>query len=427
MLTHQLSYEKLVDILFSARERVIWATVNLFEEAAQALIEVRKRNIPITLIIDPSEDAYRNGFGDVNCIRSLEKAGCQIRQAPHNRVSFLIVDQKGYFLFIQSRVLEVEGTGNNAVEIDPILCERLLLEYLPPANVLEATPRLERIMKLAAQATEDLKRLPLEVERAVGNMGVPPLDQEQFEKVKSAIRSNPPLHPDLKRQMNVYTNKFQYVELEFEGANFEQMQVEIPNSVLPFKDVQLKEKLRARLPLFGNLDKFPDVWVDIRNKLDTLRKEYLVKSKKANKNVLAVSNKMEFQAGIMLLRLKLDDARKQLAEFAENEKLDTEARIQNELHEFFKENIPDNLKNHQQRSDFDHQLYKEAIKVVSNIKFPDLSKKLEKVKLHERYSDITWEDLQDEEFRKELFQKGVITDTELKDLSTIETAMGTRR
>jgi hypothetical protein len=341
MLIHQLSYDKIVDFLFTARDRVVWATVNLFEEAADALTELRNSEVAVTIILDPTEEAYRNGFGDPVSIHKLAHAGCDIREASHNRVSFLIVDNQGYFLFNQSRILEAEAQGMNAVRMDALLCERMLLEYLPPANDTEAFPRLENIVELAMQAIEEVGQVPELIRQIVGKPGTPPLDMEKFEEVEQKLRVNPPLHPDLKRQMNVYTNKFQYVELEFEGANFEQIQLVIPKDVLPFKDVRLKKDVRAKLPLFENVEKFPISWSSIKQDLDELRKEFLVKSKKANKNIIAVSRKGEFREEVKNLQKRIKDAEKELLDFIKNDKIDTEERLHNELFEFFQNNPPD--------------------------------------------------------------------------------------
>src|SRR5690606_7342754 len=79
------------------------------------------------------------------------------------------------------------------------------------------------------------------------------IDEKQLERTRKNLKLNPALQPDLKRRINTYTAKIQFVELNSVGSNFHTAKVNIPNSALPFRDAELKKSLEAKLNLFDDI------------------------------------------------------------------------------------------------------------------------------------------------------------------------------
>ena len=79
---------------------------------------------------------------------------------------------------------------------------------------------------------------------------------------------------------------------------------------------------------------------------------------------------------------------------------------------FLKENPPDNIKDSRQLTIFD-QVIDEAINpIIKKINFPNVNTLIQEMKLELSYSDITYEDLKDNNFIDLLVKNNVITENE---------------
>ncbi len=106
------------------------------------------------------------------------------------------------------------------------------------------------------------------------------LSRERVNEVLDDLKRNPPLNPDFKRIVEIYSNKFQYVKLQFEGgANLKNRKIKLPSKALPIADANLKKRLETKLNLFSQVsekDSFAAL-NEINERYTIIRGKYLKK------------------------------------------------------------------------------------------------------------------------------------------------------
>lgn len=69
-----LTFRKIINLIDNTKNRILFSSANLHEEVSIALLEASKKGVKIKVILDPAEENYRNGLGDIKSIELLEKA-----------------------------------------------------------------------------------------------------------------------------------------------------------------------------------------------------------------------------------------------------------------------------------------------------------------------------------------------------------------
>ncbi|GAB3740512.1 hypothetical protein [Spirosoma lituiforme] len=419
-LISTVTHSALLNLFETAQREIIYAAPGLPTAVAEALISSRRKGVNIRVIIDPAETSFRNGYGELEAIKRLQKDGCELLEVPGNRISFLLTDDSGYLLFNQSLALEEQGHGTNAVQIDAVQQQQLLLHFFPPRDLFEATQRIQHLQKAIERTSVNMSRLTAEVDSQVGKTGAQTLNPIAFAEVTESLTNNPPVHPDRRRQTMVYTSKFQFVELEFKGANLGLKRVIIPKDVLPVRDKRLKDALETKLKILENQKDLPESWLKLKDEVDNVREMYLVKIASANKNVLDLTKKLEFTKAIKELENNVNNTKQELAVFLKKTFIQTQERFVQTLVQFFAANPPDDLllfKDDKNYPDFADDY---ANGIVRQIKFPNLTTEINNVTFTVRYFDVTWEDLNSEKFLEELQAKKLITDKDFDQLRKTE-------
>ena len=412
-----INYKEFTDIATEAKEELFISMPNLHDELCEVIISCKDHLDNINVIIDNSEDNYRNGFGEIKGISKMKEKGINIFNIKGNYVSFIIADKIGYYLFPQSRIFTDEKkTGLNAVAINPINVI-LLKKYFFNKNRGDEDAFNEELyesINLTKQMVSDVNSSiesnePLELNE---------LKKEEISEIKEKLKINPPLHPDLKRNLTTYTSKIQYVEFSFEGAHLNSSKINIPPDALPFKDANIKKKLKTKMLLFGNddeLNKFNELNL-FNSSIELIRKEYLTPlSSRKDKSIIKIERKNSFIIEYKMLEKKLKSLSQNLKSFIQDEILKSEDQIKLQLFEFFKENIPDNLKEY--KGDLLHRsIERETVKVISRIKFPAPEMILNKMRLTVRFYDLTYEDFKDDELIKEFKKKEIMEKKDINDI-----------
>jgi len=88
----------------AAKDRIFISITNVHEEIAQELIKGMGNVSDIRVVVDCSENSFRNGYGSADAIDLLKSAGVTTYESRKNRVSFIICDGIGYFIFPESRI-----------------------------------------------------------------------------------------------------------------------------------------------------------------------------------------------------------------------------------------------------------------------------------------------------------------------------------
>lgn len=425
-----IDFPKFVDEVFNATEHLYLSLPSIDDEMADALILAKnqKPNITINVVVDNSEESIRNGFGDIDGIDKLLKSNIQIRQSDGNLISFVISDNIGYFLFPHSRIFIDKAKGTNAFRIDP--SSILLLKKYFFQNET-TTDKFEQIA-IIGDATKHFEEAFKEVEnkQKEQNQTVSDFDNKKHEENKIKLKINPPLEPDLQRQINTYTAKIQFVELKFSGGNLENKIAQLPKKAIPINSDELKNLLQTRIKMFQDIDKSSDhkKLIEFKDKVEKLRKDFLTPiTCRPGKSIIKIDNKEMFIIELNNLKKETEKLNTALTTMLEEGKLNTVDLLKKELKTFFIANEPDELKNIN-RPDIKERKLEEIINTITaSVKFPEVSKLIEKISLTELFYDLTWNDFKDEKLHKEFQDKKIMNHNDIESIVKMKDVYETKR
>jgi hypothetical protein len=433
-----LTFNRLISLILECTSRIIFSSGNLHLDISTALLEASKKGIKVKVIIDPSEQNYRNGFGDIKSIDLLQKVGIEIYEVIGNQVSFIIADDIGYIFFPQSKIFEEEPKGPNALLMDDIFKTKLIAHYFPPQTEQEKTQFIHTIIDLDTSSKNELKNISDLVQHNKTDISLSNLDNKKLVVVKKNLEINPPLQPDIKRKIETYTAKVQFAELKFDKANFHSKKINIPSEALPYKDVEIKESLETKLSLFTDVENNSDIkkFIEINKKVDALRyhpskKElpptipdnvFLIPiSCRGSKSIIKVPRKKEFKERIAVLEAEIENYKTGTLANLEDEMLKRKEKIKKELFDFLKANPPLNYSSYS-KDLFIRKIEDESQKIVAKIKFPDISELVSGAELKYNFYDLTIEDFNDDELLAEFRKKGILTNEELDEIVSFKNA-----
>lgn len=245
-------------------------------------------------------------------------------------------------------------------------------------------------------------------------------DHEKFERISNNLKKNPPIEPDLKRAIEIYNLKVQFVELKFENGNITGRRVSIPKKALPFESPELVRILDAGMKIFEdeneNRKKTFESYSSIQNDVKLLRDKYLKSiSCRSEKSILLVEEKPIFIKEIEAINKKILDARSKLINDIDIELEKAKDRLGRELYQFFLKNPPKEIKDHYSIERIPSKCSDYVHKIIERMKFPEPHKMVEGMKLLSRFYDLTWNDFSDKELLSEFEAKEILRD----DLNSI--------
>lgn len=422
-----INFPKFVEEVFKASENLYLSLPSIDEEMAEALILVKqqKPSIIINVVIDNSEESIRNGFGDIDGIDKLLKNNIQISQSDNNLISFIISDKIGYFLFPQSRIFIDKSKGTNAFRIDPVSIMLLKQYFFPNETITNEFEQTAIIGDANIHFKEAFKELT-----SMNQSSVSEFDNKKHEENKHNLKINPPNPPDLQRQINTYSAKIQFVELKFSGGNLENKIAQLPQKAIPINSTELKNLLQTRIKMFQDIDKNSDYkkLIDFKEKVEKLRKDFLKPvTCRPGKSIIQVDIKEKFIEEINKLKKETETLNKSLTTMLEEGKLNTLDLLKKELKVFFLANEPDDLKNIN-RPDIKERKLEDIINsITASVKFPEISKLIEKISLTELFYDLTWNDFKDEKLLKEFKDKKIMKSDDIESIVKMKDAFETKK
>jgi hypothetical protein len=428
----KLTFQQIAELILNAKSEVIFSSINIHNEVAIPLAEASKRDVSVKVIIDTDEENYRNGYGELKSIDLLKSNGVKIFEVKGNSISFLIVDDSGYFIFHQSLIFKSDATGPNAILMDNTTRLKLLTHYFPPNSKKEKEELINEAIDLQKSSQIDINNIINDLETGKKDVELVGLDEKQLEKTRESLKLNPALQPDLKRRINTYTAKIQFVELNFIGSNFHTAKVNIPNRALPFHDAELKKSLEAKLNLFDNIEENHDFekFNQIKQMVETLRSRQvhvenqvaiLIPISCRNKSVIHTSNKEKLFEKLDEIKKAIQAYQQSTLEDLEKEILRRKKAIKKELSDFLKANPPEEYRKYSQPLLFE-KVDDSVQQIVAKIKFPDVHKLISELKLKYNFYDLTFEDFRDDELIKEFREKKILKGEELDDIVSIKDA-----
>jgi len=425
-----LTQKDLAHLIRSTKKELLIALPMFHQEIAEAIMSVATvesdEKIEIHILVDFDAKTFRQGYGDINSIEQLFKQDIDIKTLKDNRISFVISDQTGYFLFIESRsLIPADKETINAVRIDPVSIVRLKQFFFGTSIKMNYKDELvnaiidEGLLLDRAKETENHQIAP-----------IAKISKDELKEVSEDLKVNPPLNPDFKRIVEYYSNKFQYVKLKFNGSNIQHRKIEIPSNVLPLADAELRRRLETRLNLFDP-DFISDAFSSVQNLKDEvikIRENYLTKVKSREESLLDKNRKTDFKEAIKELKIKVDTVKTQNLTKITKLINSTQEKLITDLGSYIAENpkaffLNDSNLWQNSEDDIKYLAMDKARKIVNRISWPDAQKLLGELSIDLQYSDITYEDLKNKKFIGELLECKLINTADEKQLANFGTGV----
>jgi hypothetical protein len=413
-----INSSQLNELIKSASDRVILALPGLFKENSEVIaLKYSSGFKRIKVILNCSEKLIRQGYGEINAILELKKIGVPLFNQPDNLVSFIISDNKGYFLFPQSRIfLEDSHNVRNAIEMDPFSLEQTVGLFFPPnlAEKKQFEDNLANAVILSSQRIQNIDKILIESAK----IKVSNLDNETFNPVKAAIDANPPTHPDLKRNLEYYTTNFLWIKLEFKGANISNKTINIPPHILPIDSDELRKKLSSHIKLFENLEKLPWYYKlkKINNDEKALRKKYLHPIREKNgMNIISKSDLASFIKEIESIKNNISKTTLEIKETIDEEIEQTRSKFKEVLFDYYKTNYPKYFKKYT-NDNLTNDVEEHVENLMSEIHFFGAEELFSNFLLNYHDFELTANDLDNKKLIDELKEKKILSNENINQL-----------
>ena len=416
---------KIIELIKSTKSSLFICLPSIHPEIVAAIIDLKEDNrngifaIEINILVDFEPQTFRNGYGDFDSLEKLIQGEDNVKHLKDNRISFIISDDIGYFLFTESRLIKSsDNKTTNAVKIDPINIVRLKKHFFGGVESINFEAELKDATNQERKQLENPIAILLEESASVSK-----IDEDKLKLVSDNLKENPPLNPDFKRIVDVYSAKFQYVKMKFKGANMERIKINIPPNALPMMDAELKERMETKLSLF----KFTDEQScfgplnDFKDNIQYIKDLYLTKVKSREESLIQKNRKNEFTVEVKELDKQITEVKSNIFENLSTQIDQSKEILKHDLEEFYIANPKSLFPEHKHLWDNKAYLKKtaksNADNIITKIVWPVAHILVDSLKLSLQFSDITYEDLKDPEFINELVEAKLIDKTDQSSLA----------
>jgi hypothetical protein len=416
--------DDLCTLIFETKESLFICLPLLQPRVMGAIDELHSNldgKVEINIGMDFSPETFRQGYGEIESFEDIWMTDYKILNLKDNRVSFVISDTVGYYLFFESRYfIPAEKATINAVKIDPVSMVRLKQQFF---SAYEKSDLSNQLANAVIEEGLQLNDIETEVQNS-GKISSEVINGGLLEAIEKDLSENPPLKPDYKRIVDYYSNKFQYVKLEFSGANLRTKKIELPKNALPLRSAELKKRLETKLELFEkeNSDEFFRPLEVFKLKIQELREKFLKPLTARSENIINKTDKGSFDAEVKKLEKEVLNLKKSIITLMSQQIENTKKRLLRELTDFFIVN-PQEISSigdlfHEYDDDYIRQEAQNlASKTLWKIKWPSPHELVNDFKLVTHYSDITFEDLSNKTLIEELKKRELITDIDINNLA----------
>src|SRR5680860_1052558 len=124
-----------------AERSVCYAAPGILEEPAEALAVLANRIGPelITACLDFDDHVMRMGFGTLNAVKTLRKAGIEVQRTSGLRTGLVVIDDSGYIYTPTALYLEAEerpAKAPNAMRLSKEQIKEALARLSPAAKAI---------------------------------------------------------------------------------------------------------------------------------------------------------------------------------------------------------------------------------------------------------------------------------------------------
>lgn len=414
----KITQQDLCNLIQSTENSLFLCLPSIHEEIKDSILKLKqnRNSVLINLLIDFDPQTLRQGYGEFNSISNLfGKIG--IKELPDNRISFIITDQLGYFLFVESRsIVPANKQTLNAIKIDPLSQVRIKHQFFADDIGGDIQNEIANAIIEESRMIENAKD-DLQKDKEFSPASI---TEERYEFVRKNIETNPPLKPDYKRIVEYYSNNYQYAELNYHGQNIQHTAVSIPSKILPYRNEEMKKKMITKLKLFENIDnsEFFKQFKEIEFRKKEISERFLTPlGCRPNKSILKKEEKALFTKELDELKDELETRKKDLYTVMLEEIKRSKHSLKESLCNFLLDNPTEDMK---MMGDQNHQVIADNIAntLVDKLAIPDPVRIIEKFKIKVIFSDLTYEDLSDQELVKELIEKRLLKEGEMKSLAS---------
>lgn len=253
--------ELLIDAIASARQRVIMIAPGVWPPLARAIAAAWERlgRDRVTVILDVDPEICRIGYGSLEGLSILQAAasaaGDVLAEEPGVRICVVIVDQQTFVFSPTPRQLEAPPSV-------------ALSEGPPqPSSELPSQTPLQKSLPLSQSKANGIvfTQPPSMLESDLGagpdgvsgrTLGMETLNEAKLKKVTEDLAKNPPKNFDLARAVNVYNARVQFVELKLGGCKLSEHTAQLPKHLIHVlkKNPALSRKIQNSIKLLDNED-----------------------------------------------------------------------------------------------------------------------------------------------------------------------------
>lgn len=383
-----LSSGGIAALIGNAKQRVIYAAPGIQIEAAAAMA-ARAGDLfgPHSLIVslDFDERTLRMGYGSLEAVETLRKAGIEPTQSPGLRSGILIVDERGWVFTPIALYLEQEPQSDetpNAIELSHSQVTALAVRLSPEANK-EAIEQAE-----TPEEAREIAAIPLE-------LGLAPVSTSYFNEVKTALDAAPPVKFDVVRQVRVFEPYLQYVELSLSGAAVQRHRVRIPKAL---QNLGASKDLEGRLrTTFDLIEKGGALSSKaLEDELNEIRKNFTPSLGKDHGRVVLKSAKAHLLKRLDQLRVKLKAHQKKVETELQAKLDESKKQVVDYYLPLAKENPPDALVG--ALISVNDAAIKAWIEEELGAVFPKAKSLILNMTLEDRFKDVTFETLNRPDF-----------------------------
>ena len=396
-----LSSRRIAQLIAQAKHHVCYAAPGIHDEPAEAFVNlaIASPSVSITINLDFDENTLRMGYGRITAVEKLQEAKIQASHFAGFRSSILIVDDRGWVFTPTALYLEPEPHSDetpNAVRLSAAQVKELLIRLSPPAReeAIESASTPEEAARIVST--------PLDI-------STQPIEPSHFREVKKAIELAPPVQFDIARQVRVFEPYLQYVELSLTGAAIQRHRVRIPKSIQRLGSAtDLEGRLQTTFDLIGKGGELSSKALE--SDLNELRKNFTPSLGKDHGRVVLKNAKPVLMDRINELRKKLEahqaKVEKELQERLDNSK----SQVIDYYLPIARDKPPDALVGQSLFGSPDDDAIRTWLERELDKVFPAAEEIAGKMKLEDRYKDVTFETLNEPDFLEAVKQAFPLVD-----------------
>ena len=382
-----LTSDAIADAIRTAENSVCYAAPGIQIEPAKAMTEVARRIGPelLTVCLDFDERVMRMGFGDLDAVKALQKAGISVNSTPGLRTGLVVVDHQGYIFTPTALYLEAEDRPADAPNA----------MRLSKDQVTEALARLSPAAKAIAIAMAQTVEEREHIRETAVEMPSEPVEALLVEQIERRLAEAPPARFDVARQVRVFNAYLQYVDFSLVGVAIHRRRVAIPPNIQKLGGAKdLEGRLRTTFDLVEKGGKLSSKVLD--DSLNEIRKNFTPSIGKDHGRVVLKAAKPHLEERLKSFRSQLGKHQEMVRAELQDKLDESRKQIVDYYVPIAVKNPPDAMRG--QFLKFEEPEARIWLNHELDRAFPKAEALIQKMQLDVHYKDVTFETLNREDF-----------------------------